>query len=141
MKIALLALLMTGAMAPAPNGNPVLTKPSEIQWGEHPFIKGAKLAVQSGDPGKGASVLLMKFPKGMTIPAHTHTSDETVTLISGSGIFGGGETVDAKQGTLLAQGAFITIPGKAPHWAIVKEELVFTVTLDKAADFHLCGAK
>ena len=29
---------------------------------------------------KGPSVVMMKFPKGTTIPAHWHTSGETVTV-------------------------------------------------------------
>jgi quercetin dioxygenase-like cupin family protein len=83
----------------------------------------------------------MKFPKGMTIPAHWHTSSETVTVVGGSGTFGSGETVDAAKGTELGAGSYLVIPGKAPHWAVVKEELVISVTLDKPADFHLCGEK
>ena len=138
---ALIVLLLAGAPVPTPSQATVLTKAGEVRWGDHPFIKGAKLAVQSGDPGKGPSVLLMKFPKGMTIPAHTHTADETVTIVAGSGVFGDGETVDAAKGASLSRGGFLSIPGKAAHWAIVKEELVMTVTMSQAADIHFCGAK
>lgn len=141
MKPALLVLLAAGAILPAFAQTATMTKGADVKWGDHPFVKGGFLAVQSGDPGKGPSVLLMKFPKGMTIPAHTHTADETVTVVSGAAIFGGGEKVDPAKGTLLRSGAYINIPGKAPHWAIVKETLIFTVTLNQAADFHLCGEK
>lgn len=140
MKPTLIVLLAVSVL-PALAQNAAMTNGMDVKWGPHPFVKGGFLAVQSGDPGKGPSVLLMKFPKGMTIPAHTHTADETVTVVSGAAIFGSGEQVDPGKGTLLRSGAFLTIPGKAPHWAIVKETLVFTVTLTQAADFHLCGAK
>lgn len=141
MKRSGLAVLLTALVSPLLAQETALVKARDVQWGEHPFVKGAKLAVQSGDPGKGPSVLLMKFPKGMTIPAHTHTSDEVVTIVSGSGVFGGGESVEAAKGTTLGRGSYIAIPGRQPHWAIVQEELVFTVTLNQAADFHLCGGK
>lgn len=140
MKAVLPFLLVTGLTSPAPAQSAVLTKPADIQWGDHPFIKGAKMAVQSGDPAKGPAVILMKFPAGMTIPAHTHTSDETVTLVSGSGLFGGGEQVEPAKGAPLGQGGYIAIPGGSPHWAIVREELVMTVAFSRAADFHLCGS-
>ena len=141
MKVVLLALLVAGAAFPSPPHEVALTRGQDIAWGEHPFIKGGMLAVQSGDPSKGPSVLLMKFPKGLTIPPHIHTSDETVTIVSGSGVFGGGELVDLKKGTELASGSYISIPGKSPHWAVVKDELIMTVSLNLPADFHLCGDK
>lgn len=137
---ALRTLILLAAI-PALGQAPKLVRAADVPWGPHPFLKGAFLAVQSGDPGAGPSVLLMKFPKGMTIPPHTHTASETVTLVSGAGLFGGGETVDAAKGTTLGHGSFIAIPGGAPHWAIAKEELVICVVMDKAADFHPCGAQ
>ena len=140
MKLALLACLTVGTAFLAAAEGGALVKASNTQWGDHPFVKGGQLAVQSGDPSKGPAVMLMRFPKGMTIPAHTHTSDETVTILSGSAVFGAGETVDASKGTEAGAGSYLVIPGKSPHWAIVKEDLVFTVTMSQAADFHLCGA-
>jgi len=139
MKRVLLACLSLGtAFLGAAEG--ALVKGTDAKWGAHPFIKGGQLAVQSGDPTKGPSVLLMKFPKGLTIPAHTHTADETVTVLSGSAIFGSGETVDKARGTHLGAGGYLFIPGQSPHWAVVQKELVITVTMTQPADFHLCGA-
>jgi quercetin dioxygenase-like cupin family protein len=119
----------------------VVVRAADVKWGDHPFVKGAQMCVQHGDPAKGPSVLLMKFPKGMTIPAHWHTSDEAVTVVSGSAVFGSGETVDASKGTELGVGSYIIIPGTKPHWAVATSELVLTVTLTKPADFHPCGEK
>ena len=153
MRAVLCSLILAGSLSgidlqdpvkDAPRSAPketVVVKTADVKWGEHPFVPGAKLAVQSGDPAKGGAVLLMKFPKGMTIPAHWHTSAETVTIVSGIAVLGSGETVDAAKGTEVGPGGYMIIPGKNPHWAIAKEELVFTVTLEKAVDFHLCGEK
>lgn len=153
MKTALVALMAAASFAtvfpqdppkPQPQAAPketVVVRTADVKWGPHPFIEGAKMAVQSGDPSKGPSVLLMKFPKGMTIPAHWHTATETVTVVSGVALLGSGETVDAAKGTEVGSGSFAVIPGKNPHWAIAKEEFVISVALDKAADFTACGEK
>ena len=150
MKTALLVLGIAGSLAalrsqdaqahaaPAAPREVVVVAAANVKWGPHPFIEGAKMAVQSGDPSKGPSVLLMKFPKGMTIPAHWHTASETVTLVSGVALLGTGETVDASKGTEVGVGSYAVIPGKLPHWAIAKEELVISVALDKAADYTAC---
>ncbi|HYF01478.1 MAG TPA: cupin domain-containing protein [Planctomycetota bacterium] len=143
MKIAAILVLLVSLRARSSERaqDPVLVKASETQWADHPFIKGARLAVQSGDPAKGPSVLLMKFPKGMTIPPHTHTSDETVTVVSGRAVLGQGESVDLSKGTEVGPGSYAFIPGKAPHWAVAQEDFVITVTLNRPADFHLCEKK
>ena len=151
MKTSLIALTAVGALAPLfvqdtskPAAQDVpksaaVVKAADVKWGDHPYIQGGKMCVQDGDPAKGPSVLMMKFPKGMTIPAHWHTSDEIVTVIAGSVVFGSGEKADESKGTLLSSGAYAIIPGKSSHWAVVKEDLLFTAALNRLADFHLCG--
>ena len=142
MKLVLFAILAAVA-APfqAASPDPVIVKTADVKWGDHPSVKGAFLAVQSGDPSKGACVLMMKFPKGLTIPAHTHTASEVVTVVSGTALFGSGETIDLSKGAELGAGSFILVPGKSPHWAFAKEEFIITVNFSGAVDFHLCGEK
>ncbi len=153
MNTALFALIITTSLAtaalqdkpkaeaPSAPKETVVVSAANVKWGPHPNIEGAKLAVQSGDPAKGACVVLMKFPKGMTIPAHFHTASETVTIVSGVAQFGTGETVDATKATEIGPGSYIIVPSKNPHWAIAKEEFVISVAMDKAADFTPCAAK
>jgi quercetin dioxygenase-like cupin family protein len=141
MKMTLMAILATVALIPRAAQEPVVTKAADVKWGDHPSIKGAWLAVQSGDPAKGACVVMMKFPKGLTIPAHTHTASEVVTVVSGTAIFGSGEKVDVSKGSELGAGSFILVPAKSPHWAVAKEEFIITVNFSQAVDFHLCEEK
>jgi len=138
MKITLIAILSAVALSSSVAQDPVVTKAADVKWGDHPNLKGAFLAVQSGDPAKGACVVMMKFPKGLTIPAHTHTAGEVVTVVSGTAIFGSGTKVDPSKGAELSAGGFIQVPAKSPHWAIAKEEFVITVNFSQAVDFHLC---
>jgi quercetin dioxygenase-like cupin family protein len=129
---------------PAPTSaakDAVVVKAADVKWADHPSVPGAKMAVESGDPAKGPAVVLIKFPKGSTVPPHWHTANETVTVVSGSSVFGSGETADAAKGTELSSGSYIVIPSKSPHWAIIKEELVISVAMDQPSDFHLCSEK
>ena len=82
MKTLSLAILAAAALYPTTAQEPVITKAADVKWGDHPSVKGAFSAVQSGDPSKGACVVMMKFPKGTIIPAHTHTASEVVTVRS-----------------------------------------------------------
>jgi len=141
MKTALLAILSLVAVAQDAAKDPVVTKAADVKWGDHPSVKGAFLAVQSGDPAKGACVVMMKFPKGLAIPAHTHTASEVVTVVSGTAVFGSGETADPSKGSELSAGSFILVPAKAPHWAFAKEEFIISVNFNQAVDFHLCSEK
>lgn len=152
MKMALLALVLAAPLAPiAPQESPkqdppaapkeIVVKAANVKWTDHQGVPGAKVAVASGDPAKGPAVVLIKFPKGTNVPAHWHTANETVTVVSGSGTFGSGCTVDEAKGTELSSGSYIVIPGKLPHWVVVKEELVISVSMDKPIDFELCGEK
>jgi quercetin dioxygenase-like cupin family protein len=138
MKITLIAIVAAVALSSPAAQESVVTKAADVKWGDHPSVKGAFLAVQSGDPAKGACVVMMKFPKGLTIPAHTHTASEVVTVVSGTAIFGSGVKADPSKGTELSAGSFIEVPAKSPHWAIAKEEFIITVNFSQAVDFHLC---
>src|SRR2546425_117238 len=42
------------------------------------------VAVEKGDPGKSASVILARFAPGCVAPWHWHTPTETVMVVSGS---------------------------------------------------------
>lgn len=141
MKAVLLAILAVVAVPQDAAKDPVVTKAADVKWVDHPSVKGAFLAVQSGDPSKGACVVMMKFPKGLTIPAHTHTASEVVTVVSGTAVFGSGEKADVSKGTELGAGSYIQVPAKSPHWAFAKEEFIISVNFSHAVDFHLCEEK
>ncbi|HEX7898019.1 MAG TPA: cupin domain-containing protein [Planctomycetota bacterium] len=141
MKISWIAILAAVAVFPCAAQEPVVTKAADVKWGPHPSVPGAFSAVQSGDPSKGACVVMMKFPKGATIPAHFHTASEVVTVVSGTAVFGAGEKVDLSKGVELGAGSFIQVPSKSPHWAFAKEDFIITVNFSQAVDFHLCEEK
>lgn len=78
-------------------------------------IPGVQSAVVSGDMAKGPSRFFLKYPVGLTTPAHHHTPDHYVALVSGSLTL----TVDGKA-TKLMPGSFFALTNQAVHVAKVE---------------------
>ena len=78
-------------------------------------IPGVKSAVVTGDMAKGPSRFFLTYPVGFVTPAHHHTPDHYVTLVSGTLLF----TVDGKE-TRLGPGSFFALTNKAVHVAKVE---------------------
>lgn len=57
-----------------------------------------------------------QMPNCYVIPAHWHTNDEEVTVISGIFHVGFGDKIDKSQSTALTAGGFELVPGKAAHY-------------------------
>jgi quercetin dioxygenase-like cupin family protein len=71
-----------------------------------------------GDPAKdGLYVVRLKMPSGYKIPAHSHPTDEMVTVISGNLHLGMGDKLDEKKGMLLTAGGYAEAPAKMNHYA------------------------
>ena len=103
---------------------------ADISWGDAPpsMPKGAKLAVLHGDPGKPVPFTLrLMLPAGYKIAPHWHSSDEQLTVISGTFYLGMGDVIDAAKAHTLRSGGFHFLPGKAHHYAFTKEPTVVQV--------------
>ncbi len=117
-----------GAVAPADNaGGPhehVMQSLAEAKWGPAPpFLPaGAQIVVLAGNPmaSEPYSVRL-KFPAGYAIPAHSHPTDENVTVVSGRLFMGMGDKLDRAAGRPLGVGGFAMMPAGANHYAYTKE--------------------
>jgi quercetin dioxygenase-like cupin family protein len=112
-----LALLPVAAQA---QGMAVIATPAALKWQAGPpdLPKGTEMAVLFGDPSKPeAYALRLRFPAAAKIAPHTHPVDEAVTVISGSGSFGLGETVDPKKAIRVGPGTFVFVPKDTPHYA------------------------
>lgn len=96
------------------------------------------IAVERGDPGKGASVILAKFAPGCVAPFHWHTPSETAMLVSGS------LEVQMKDDKAFVahHGDFVFLPGHHVHRATCQGSspcLVFLAS-DGAFDVHWVDA-
>ena len=69
-------------------GTGVVRKLSENKFTPVPGLPSCLSAsVQSGDPAKGASVILFRGRAGCVVPWHWHTPTEHVMIVSGSAKF------------------------------------------------------
>ena len=121
-------LLAPYAVAQAPG--PVYMNPKEIKWGDAPpnLPKGAKMAVLSGDPGKpGPWAGRLMMPANYKIAPHYHSTDEDLTIISGTFYLAEGDKLDTKNAHAMAAGGFHHLPAKAHHFAFSKGPTVVQI--------------
>ena len=103
--------------------NHVIQSPTEVKWGPAPPMlpAGAEIAVVSGDPGKPAPyVVRLKFPANYDIPAHSHPTDENVSVVSGALFVGMGDKLDHAAGKSLSPGGFGLLPAGMNHYAFTR---------------------
>ncbi|HXP47122.1 MAG TPA: cupin domain-containing protein [Terriglobales bacterium] len=105
----------------------------QLKFGPGPNLPSClTMAVEHGDPSKGAFTLLLKFTSGCRVPMHWHTSAEELILVSGSGKMqmqdGTSSTVD--------RGGFAYIPSKHPHAFTCATACTAFLSGDAAFDIH-----
>lgn len=94
------------------------------------------MAVESGDPSKGASIITFKGTAGCLIPWHWHTPTEHVMIVSGSAKV---EMKGGKSGTLSA-GGYAMMPSKHVHQFTCVSACSAFVSSDSAFDIHYVDA-
>jgi quercetin dioxygenase-like cupin family protein len=95
-----------------------------------------KLAVESGDPSKGPSVIVFKGSPGCSIPWHWHTPTEHVMVVSGSAKV---EMKDTASVATLGPGGYAMMPSKHVHRFTCTSACSAFVSSDKAFDIHYVG--
>jgi quercetin dioxygenase-like cupin family protein len=131
--LALALLVLASAALPAgaadtPHG---MFTPSEIKWGDAPPMvpKGAKLAVLYGDPNKdGMFVVRVKLPANYRVPAHSHPTDEVVTVLSGTLFVGMGDKLAPASVKPFPAGSLVVAPAKANHYVLTKQPTVIEIS-------------
>lgn len=106
---------------------------TDLKWGPAPavFPAGAKMAVLSGDPSKsGVFVIRLKMPAGYVVPAHHHSTDEYVTVVSGEFHLGMGDKLDKTKSATLRPGGFAEAPAGMNHFAWAAKASVVQVNAD-----------
>ena len=106
----------------------------DIKWGPCPelFPKGCEIGVLHGDPKKKETDVYFRVPANYSIPAHSHTSAEHMTLVSGN------LEVKYKGENLmhLNEGSYAYGPAELPHQAkcISQEPCVLFISFDEPID-------
>ena len=94
------------------------------------------MAVESGDPSKGPSVIVFKGTAGCLIPWHWHTPTEHVMIVSGSA------KVEMKGGSsaTLGPGGYAMMPSKHVHQFTCTSACSGFINSDVAFDIHYLDA-
>lgn len=112
----------------APHG---MYTPSTIKWGDAPPMvpRGAKAAVLYGDPSKdGLFVIRVKLPANYRIQAHSHPTDEVVTVLSGTLLVGMGDKLAAASAKPFPAGSLVVAPAGTNHFVLTKQPTVIEVS-------------
>jgi quercetin dioxygenase-like cupin family protein len=132
-KLAFLALFTTNLIVlPAAYaddqaaGSPIVIKADQVKFHPAPgFPKGAQIVLLRGDLSEAVPYTIrFKLPDGFVIPPHWHSTDEEVTVLSGTLNVGMGDKVDKTQSTALSAGGFQIVPAKAHHYVYATGETV-----------------
>ena len=95
------------------------------------------MAVESGDPSKGPSVIVFKGTRGCLIPWHWHTPTEHVMIITGSAKLA---MKDTGKTAVLGPGGYALMPSKHVHQFTCASACSAFVSSDAAFDIHYVDA-
>ena len=136
--LASLAISLTVAAGPVfAQSTHIIVPADKVQWGPAPpFLPaGAQIAVLQGNPSeKGAVTLRLRLPANYNIPAHWHSMDETVTVLSGAFHVGMGDKLDRQASQTLEPGGFVSLPATMRHFAWTAKPTVVQVNLEGPFD-------
>jgi quercetin dioxygenase-like cupin family protein len=90
---------------------PFMVSFADLKWVDLPERKGMQFAVLSGDPKTGAYSQIRKVPAGTDNPLHSHSSEITNVVISGTW-YTGSNSNSAKD---FGPGSVITMPANWVH--------------------------
>lgn len=123
----------------------VMLQPDAVEWGDTilpgsplpAFESGAKVAVLQGMPGKsGPVVARLKFPANFVISPHWHSTDEVITVLTGTLHAGMGDKLDREKSLAFPTGAFVVMPAKHHHFAWTEEETIVEIHANNPFDIN-----
>ena len=95
----------------APTKSPMMQSFDDLKWSALPERPEMQFAVLTGDPKTGPYTQIRKVPAGTANPLHSHSSDLTNVVISGTW-YTGAEKSSAKD---FGPGSVVFMPGNWVH--------------------------
>jgi len=123
------AFVLCGGVALAAQAPTVVT-PDTAKWQPVPQFKGWQMAMITGNPEKAGAyyAYLLKAPAGGKAPPHYHQNTENVTVLSGTILFGLGDTMNQSAMKAFNPGTVASIPGGVHHYAMAKTDMVIEIS-------------
>lgn len=127
--LALAAFAALSSVAVASTA-PVIVTPETANWQPAPGFKGFQIATIVGDPSAAGAyyAYFLKFPVDGEAPPHFHAMTENVVIISGTVMFGLGDTVDTAKMMTFGPGAVVSVPAGIHHYAMAKGPAVVEIS-------------
>ena len=123
----------------SPGKTPIMQSFEDLKWSALPERPGMQFAVLSGDPKTGPYTQVRKVPAGTANPLHSHSSDLTNVIISGTW-YTGADEASAKD---FGPGSVVFMPGNWVHVSGCRSgsECVFYQDGKGKFDFHPASSK
>ena len=130
-----LAVLLLGIASFCPSqtkDHGVLRPLSEVKFEPDDDVKCLFSAVETGDPAKGPSTIILKAPPHCLVPWHYHTAQEQLIVIAGSVQ----TEMEGMPAHTLGPGGFATMLSKTKHQFSCQSKTVceMFVTFDRTYD-------
>jgi quercetin dioxygenase-like cupin family protein len=110
--LSLLALIAMALLAGAQSMDKGGARPlAQVKFAQDDDVKCLASALENGDPGKGASALILKAPPNCVVPWHYHTAEEQLVVTQGTVL----TEMQGMSARALGPGGFAMMPGKAKH--------------------------
>jgi quercetin dioxygenase-like cupin family protein len=126
-------ILVAAVLAhPQPGSHGLVRSLSDVKFEQDDDVKCLASAVETGDPVKGASTIILKAPPNCVIPWHYHTAEEQMIVIQGQVP----TEMEGMPKQVLGPGGFAMMPGKAKHRFSCqsKSACILFVSFDRAYD-------
>lgn len=109
---------------------PVIVVPATATWQPVPQFTGWQMTPVVGNPDTPGAyyAYLLKAPAGGKVAPHYHKMTENVTVLSGTVMFGLGDTVDVAKMKSFGPGTVVSVPAGAHHYAVAKTPIILEVS-------------
>ena len=106
---------------------PIQLNENDLSW--RAGMPGTLLSVLEGNPQSDSLYTLrVKFPAHYLVKPHWHTSDERVTVLSGSVYVGYGDNVDKNKSVKFTAGGYYVNPPLLHHYVWTDEPAEIQIT-------------
>jgi len=123
--LALIAAMVGIAGISLVHAQTISVTPEQLKWAQSP-ASPSETTVVMGDPRQpGPFVVRARFKPGMKVMPHSHPIDIQVTVLSGTLLYGDGETFDETKMKEYPAGSFFVIDANVPHYYLHKTAVVF----------------
>ncbi len=132
-----LGVLSVAAGGAALDSHGVVAPFPSVKLADDGDVKCLKGAVETGDPDKGPSTLILTASPGCVVAPHFHTAGEQLLVARGEVMTG----MDGMKPAVLGAGGFAAMPGRVVHWFTCRSKTPCTMFVIFDAKYDIVWVK